>query len=193
MAWHGALTPEALWRGRGDSMARVWVIVVAYLVGAVVCVCAWRHESLASRGSVGESNIWLCAAGVLLLLALDRKLDFLAWVVANGRKMARNNGWYWSHRRLIQKTGTVVMVMAGLGLIVVFGICLRGVAFRHRVAFCASVYLASLIILRAISLHEVDRLLYRTRKFLLGLPLNLVIEPLGILVLALAAIAGCCT
>ena len=183
MPWHRALTPEALWRGRGDSAARVWVVVIAYLIGAVLCLIAWRRESTAPA-------VWLASAMVLLLLALDRKLDFLAWVIARGRQIARSDGWYWSHRRIIQATVTFTMLLLGMGLMLACGWSMRDMALRQRIACWASVYLFCLIILRAISLHEVDRLLYRKRKFLLGLPLNLVIEPLGIAVLAMAALAG---
>jgi hypothetical protein len=184
MAWDGALTPEALWRGRGDSMARVWVIVIAYLAGAVLCLCAMRFDT-------AVPTVWFAAAFVLLLLALDRKLDFLAWVIARGRQIARSGGWYWSRRRVIQIAGTLVMGMTGSGLIAAIIWGMHGMAWRYRVACSATVYLFCLILLRAISLHEVDRLLYRKRRFLLGLPLNLVIEPVGIAVLASAAIAGC--
>lgn len=183
MAWHGALTPEALWRGRGDSMTRVWVVVTAYLVSAAMCLQAWRHET-------ASPTVWLASTVVLLLFALDRKLDFLAWVIARGRQIARSDGWYWSHRRVIQKIGTLSLALLGLGMMVACGWRMRDMALRQRVACWASVYLFCLIILRAISLHEVDRLLYRKRKFLLGLPLNLVIEPLGIAAVALAAAAG---
>lgn len=191
MAWHGALTPEALWRGRGDSLARVWVIVAAYLIGAVCCLCAWWHESAAATRLSG-SPVWIASAIVLILLALDRKLDFLAWVVARCRKLARNQGWYLTHRRLIQKIGTLLIVLVGLGLVTAFWICWGGMAPRYRVACSASAFLACLIVLRAISLHEIDRLLYRKRGFLFGLPINLIIEPIAILILAGAAIAGCC-
>jgi hypothetical protein len=183
MAWHGALTPEALWRGRGDSAARVWVIVIAYLTGAAVCLWAWRRDTY-------RPAVWIISAAVLLLLAIDRKLDFLAWVVARGRTIARSGGWYWSHRRVIQKFATALMGAGGLMLIVFCVIGAEGLAVGHRVSCTAVAFLVCLVVLRAISLHEMDRLLYRRRAILMGLPVNLIVEPAGIITVVLAAICS---
>jgi hypothetical protein len=69
--------------------------------------------------------------------------------------------------------------------------CTRRVrSSAHAVALAAAMYSVCLIILRGISMHEMDMILYRRRKILGGRRINLLVESVGLLLMAFAAVTA---
>jgi hypothetical protein len=167
-----SLGPWRLWE---ESPWATCLAVLGYLGVAALCFRSSRREGL----------FWLGIAEFYLILGLDRYLGVLSRLSALLRRSLRARGWYWSLRR---PTQTVLMFVAA-GVIAAIFYKLLGLAASPAatVALAAAAYSGALILLRAISFHEFDMLLYRKRKILRGRRINLLVEFLGLAIAAAAA------
>lgn len=158
-------------------------VAAAAADAAVALLCLAAGRSAHTGGA--HSPAWTVAAAALLLLALNTLFAFDLLFVELLRGVARASGWY-AARRAVQTGALVVGAAAGLAT---WG------ALRHRLALAAPVdnclpaglaLLASVAVLRAVSLHATDELL-ATR--LAGLTLGRLIDALGLGLVATGA--GC--
>jgi len=149
----------------------------AYLAVGILCFFDWQKES---------GPFWAAMAGLYLCLAVDRYLGLLSRLSTFLRKRARSGGWYWSARRPMQ---AVLMLLFAVVVAAACTMCARQVrSSAHAVALAAAMYSLCLVILRGISMHEMDMILYRRRKILGGRRINLLVESIGLLLMAFTAI-----
>lgn len=148
-----------------------------YLLAALGClVFTYR----ASR------TFWWIIAGILILIGLSSISNLLQEVTTMGRSFAYANGWYRA-RRPLQELGIasipVISIMICLGMLLRSG--LKRLHAAEWLALIGMVALLNLIIIRAISLHDIDYLLGRQ---LFGMRLNMVFELLILLCIVAAAL-----
>lgn len=174
-----------------DSLAELFnsngLRVTAYLLGAALCaVAAWRlYAGGARKTSVA---FWLVLTLVMATMGLSRMVDLGPLLTDHGRDFARDYGWY-EDRRSIQRTAVEVVIISGAVAAFIAAAWLAfAAAPEHPLGALAVVYLATFVIVRAISLHQVDQLLYNHP--IEGFRINALLELAGIAAVCLAAVAS---
>jgi hypothetical protein len=186
----------------GDGLRSAGYALAALSCAAVAwrrwrCAGAWRAASRPAfgeplstlwRGGRGEWRVvafWVVLAAALALLGVGRAFELGPWLTDRGREIAEAQGWY-EDRRAVQAPA-VEAVLAGGAAGVALGLLwwLRAASREHPLAFMAIVYLVTFVLVRAISLHAVDRVLYTDR--FAGVRPNAVLELAGIGLMLLAA------
>lgn len=135
-------------------------------LGYLLVACVALAHGLRERARVPDPEpdwwptYWWCAAGVLLTLSLAVGGSLGDWLAELGRARARSGGWY-DARRTLQATavgGIAVGWVAGV-LLAIWRVPPR----RRRYLPHATVVSALLAFAgaRAVSLHQLDALLYR--------------------------------
>jgi hypothetical protein len=161
--------------------------VTAYLLGAALCTlaCVRLYTGGARRTSVA---FWVVLALVMATMGVSRMVDLGPLLTEHGRDFARDYGWY-EDRRSIQRTAVEVVIICG-----VIGACIAAawLAFaaapEHPLGALAVVYLTTFVAVRAISLHQVDQLLYNHPVE--GVRINALLELSGISAVCLAAVVS---
>ncbi len=170
------------------------IIGLLYLAVAGLCFCTWHQQS--SQAAIHSSTPavhpsptpWLVAAVGILALGLNDQLRLQMRLTNIVRKTARSEGWYHPWRRRLQIILTTISILiAGAMLWGSFAL-LQNSDGSSRLATGALIYLIGLVLVRAPSMHEIDRLLYRPRKRLANLRLITILETTGLLTIALAGI-----
>lgn len=160
--------------------------VAVYLASAAVCTFAGIEERrLSSNGRSRRAGFWLMLAGLLLLLGIGRDIDLGPRITGVGRDYARGHDLY-AERRPLQEAAVVVIAAVGAVVMAVAVVYTRVGRLRQRAAFALIMGLCCFVAIRAISLHDVDQLLYN--RPIEGVRLSSALE-LG-LVMSLAAVAG---
>ena len=132
--------------GIGDPTAPGWLTVAVYALAAIAC-CLAASRTAATRGP------WMAFAVILVLLTANKALDLQSWFTQVGR------------RPEIHGPGQVVGVAAFalLGMVAIaaslYALIRRSVRPSVWLASAALIYQVDFIIIRAISLHGVDRFL----------------------------------
>ena len=147
-----AIMTENGWRpGFGDNDLEGWTITIGYFVAAALCVLAWRGErALARRDALAaRPRVWAALAGLLVVLGVNKQLDFQHWLIFTVRDRFAAEPSLWSYRYAI---GAVVGACAVVASVVVGFVVLRhvGVALRrYALAFVGLTYLGVFIFARA--------------------------------------------
>lgn len=137
--------------------------VAGYIAVGLACLgVARRDQTRPQRLSPGAAwaLFWYLTGALMLLLALARLADFDEFLAEAGRREARSTGWYDTRRRY------QAMAVAGISAVwtVVAAVAVWRVPARRR--RCLPMALVTFTIIcfaavRAISLHQIDALLYR--------------------------------
>jgi hypothetical protein len=161
--------------------------VTAYLLGAALCAVAAARLYFggARRTSVA---FWIVLTLVMATMGLSRMVDLGPLLTEHGRDIARDYGWY-EDRRSLQRTAVEVVIIAGAVAACIAAAWLAfAAAPEHPLGALAVVYLATFVLVRAISLHQVDQLLYNHPVE--GIRINALLELAGIAGVCLAALAS---
>ncbi|MGB0767231.1 MAG: hypothetical protein ACPGYV_05935 [Phycisphaeraceae bacterium] len=131
LSWHLS------WEQFGDSDAASWAIVAVYLCAAWLCLRCWRRRDalIEPRYVRRFGAFWLCLAGAMLLLGLNKQLDLQVVVHELGRQFAIRTGLFESRRIWVP------IFVAGLGL---FSVAAVAVVFVKMRGLWARVWLAAL-------------------------------------------------
>lgn len=164
----------------GDPGATGWLTVLAYLLcsALALAVCV-RLERSRARG------FWAVVAVLTLFLAVNKQLDLQTALTATGRCLSHAQGWY-GMRRLVQ--------LAFIGLLLALVTvalrrgrrALKGNLRQNRLALWGVTILAAFVLVRAVGFHFFDILIGLQRA---GISVNYVFENLGLLLIALNAVA----
>jgi hypothetical protein len=134
-----------------------WITAALYFWGTYGC------RATAIRLKVGsvEARAWTAIAVLLALLGVSELLQLQPAITNFGRSIAFDEGWYW-HRQGIQaaftKIGAATTVVFSLGLF----LSARRTSLECAIALVCAVMIVGYILVRAVSLHQVDALLLRT-------------------------------
>jgi hypothetical protein len=153
-------TDGMYWFNVGDPTLLGWFTLVAYLLAALFC---WRASRVCRWGSIAMKHAhpqeahrqhrlaawWTGVALLMILLGLNKELDLLQKLVSNwGKAVALQQGWY-EHRRAVQWTFIVVLVLLSAGSTAVVIGFLRDVLSRIALASAGVALILSYVLLRA--------------------------------------------
>ena len=96
----------------GDPTLWGWAMTAAY--GGAAIAAAWRQQGAAARPGTGAGGFWLVLALVVGAYALNSQLDLQTLMIATGRCLAEQAGWF-ELRRQVQ--AAVFVGFAGGGLV----------------------------------------------------------------------------
>ncbi|HEY8172408.1 MAG TPA: hypothetical protein VIH21_04920 [Dehalococcoidia bacterium] len=162
---------------------------LAYLVAGLLCLVASTREVDAadSRTQQLVRLFWLGLAAMLVVLAFSRMFDLGPWLTDRGRDMAKAQGWYDERRRFQSRAVEAILLAGAMGVFIGVLWFFRAAYREHPLAFIAAVYIVCFVLVRAISLHQVDSVLYRHPVH--GVRVNALLELAGIgLMIAAAAV-----
>lgn len=161
-----------------------WFVVGFYTAAALLCVRAATLGNAPSRSL--DRNIWWVTAALLLALAILREFDLVARFIQALRDLARVEGAY-GGRRIIQAEVIAAIALGGMIATGVLAWFTRQSDLLARIALLALAGEIAFLLIRAISLHQIDILL---RGFALpGIRWNWIFELGGVGIIALAAMA----
>ena len=137
--------------------------VAAYLLAACLAFAAASREAQRSgRRERLPLALWTSAGVLFVVLPISREVDLASHIAGIGRGIFRTEGWY-PERRPLQKV--VILSVLGTGGAATLGgaalLCSRG---RGQLAFgfVAIMLLGVFLVVRAISWHDIDGVLYRS-------------------------------
>jgi hypothetical protein len=162
-----------------DRSTTAWVIVALYFIGAAAAF--WASRS----GRKKDRRFWVCTAGLLALLGLNKELDLQTYLTDAGRMLAHSEGWY-DYRRLVQGVFLLALAVALAISIVALVRWLRRSPLPVKAAALGIVLLFAFIVMRAGSFHHIDRWVTVSMA---GLRRGWWLEIAGIAVIASSAIA----
>jgi len=159
--------------------------VAAYAVAALLCVAAAIRERTVSN-NWRVPAFWFAIAAIMFVLALSRLVELGPLISEEGRELAKQQGWY-DERRAYQRRAVEAIAVAGsmvaaAGFIWLFAVPSR----QYPLALIAVVFLVCYVLIRAISLHEVDTVLYD--RPIEGIRINALLELAAIALLSVAAL-----
>jgi hypothetical protein len=160
---------------------------LAYLAAGVLCLLASTREPEGSDARFRQlvRAFWLGLAAMLVVLAFSRMFDLGPWLTDTGRDIAEAQGWY-DERRRLQSRAVQGIVLLGAGGVFLGVLWFFRAAYReHPIAFIATVYIVCFVLVRAISWHPVDSLLYNHP--IEGVRINALLELAGIALMMVAA------
>jgi hypothetical protein len=128
------------------------ITAALYLWGAYSC----RATAIGLDAESQEPRVWTAIAVLLALLGVSELLQLQPTLTNLGRAAAFQEGWYW-HRHGVQ-TAVTKTILLSLGLL----LSARLTSVQCAVALACAVLILGYILVRAVSLHQVDALLLRT-------------------------------
>jgi hypothetical protein len=134
-----------------------WMTAALYFWVAYSC----RTTAICLKIGSLETRAWTAIAVLLALLGVSELLQLQPAITNFGRSIAFDEGWYW-HRQGIQaaftEIGAAMTVGGSLGLF----LSARRTSLECAIALACAVMIVGFILVRAVSLHQVDALLQRT-------------------------------
>jgi len=130
-----------------------WLTVANYVLAFGLCLIASRRD--------GRTDpLWAGIALVMLLLTLNKVFEIETYIAETGRALAKEDGLYHS-RRMYQRIVVKALLVLLAFVLVVAWQRLRSVDRHVRISAIALLALCFFVVARAISYHNVDRLLNR--------------------------------
>jgi hypothetical protein len=154
-------------------------------VAAALALCAGLLQRRRAGAPRRLEWFWYGLALALVALAINKQLDLQSYGTEFGVRYAWANGWY-GERRFVQTWFIRGVLLAGIVIAVALVLLFRRATPPHWLAILGVSGLLAFIAVRATSLHGVDRVL--RDRVTSDLPLSVVLEGGGILVIALAAL-----
>ncbi len=143
----------------GDPTVMGWLTVAAYGICAVTALHLVRHAPFPPVTRRRERLFWTMLGILMAFLAVNEQLDLHSFVTDLGRCIARQQGWYES-RRIVQREFILVLLIAAGLVLLAFGWLLRGAVLRNWPALLGLMIVGGVVLLRAVSFHHVDTVIY---------------------------------
>jgi hypothetical protein len=149
----------------GDSSLQGWATFLVYLMAASVCVRNARRSGRPLMTGISDialaqsrRRFWFVLAALLLLLGLTRQLDLDALSARAMRGLLGSDGVY------EERIGLQIGLIATIGGFGTLGLLVALFTFRRAqasllLALVGAAVLLAFTLIRAISLHDIDRLL----------------------------------
>ncbi len=159
-----------------------WLTVGMYGVTAVLCLVAgWQTAQSQGRS---QRSLWFGLSLSMLLLGINKQQDLTGILTRLLRRQAFQADWYFSRQSVQLAIITAVALVFGLLLLLL----VRRIKNRSRqqsIALFGIFFLAGFALVRAVSLHLIDALLYQRIG---GIQPNWIVELGGIALVAIPAI-----
>lgn len=131
----------------GDPNVTGWAICATYALAAVLAAIVLQSAPFAPAHHRRERILWVLIAALMTLLALNKQLDLQTLILAAGRCLSQEQGWYDS-RRLVQRDFIFALIalaaLIGAGLIWL----LHGIMRHNLVALIGLAIVAGFVSLR---------------------------------------------
>jgi hypothetical protein len=103
----------------GDTTFWSYVITAAYAI--VIALSVYYVATLKDKDLRDAKFLWICLLIFLVIMGINKQLDFQILATMIGRSVAEDSGFY-DNRRLVQKIFTIGALLAtfGLGGIILF-------------------------------------------------------------------------
>jgi hypothetical protein len=163
-----------------DQGGLAWLIVGAYLTGALLTLRA----GAVSAGR--ERKLWLATGVALILLGINKQLDFQSDLTWAAKIAAHKQGWY-DWRRDVQGAFLLLMGLGAAGFSIFLWRSLRTASTNAKVAAVGLVILLAFIVIRAASFHHID---YWVTVHIAGMRSGWWLELLGIALISAAAVSS---
>lgn len=171
--------------GIGDPTVWGWVTVMAYIAAAVFALKAANVAKMAGRVWKTESAFWFGVTLTMVVLGINKQLDFQSLLTELARGWAREAGWY-EDRRMVQSAAIVFMVATAIGTAAGLCLLLRRAAVEVKLAAIALCFILAFVVIRAASFHGIDALIGSDFG---GVSWNAILELPGILLVGFCAAA----
>ena len=125
-----------------------WLVVLAYAVGAALCLVAARAAC-----ERRDRYFWILAAVILLLLGINKQLDLQSYLTPIGRDLARAQGWY-EWRRQAEIAFLLLLGIGATAVSVALILWLRGSRTQLNVAAVGMVVLVTFVLMRAATFYH---------------------------------------
>ena len=178
-------SPRFPWRLWEESTFTAAFLTVAHLGAAALGVLSLHAADRLTRAGVTAS---IAFASIFGLLAVDRFFGLLPRLVRRVRFSARAGGWYWPWRRPLQVLGVLLSLVTVV--LLVQWISRLDLPLPDEIGCLFAGYSLVFVLLRSISLHEFDMILFRRRAFLGRRTLHPLLELVGPLGVSLALLAS---
>jgi hypothetical protein len=131
----------------GDPNITDWAICAAYALAASLAVIVLRVSPFDTVHRSREKILWALIAGLMAALALNKQLDLQSLMLATGRCLAQEQGWYDS-RRLVQRDFifALIALAAVMGGVLIW--LLRGIMRHNLIALIGLATVAGFVSLR---------------------------------------------
>lgn len=131
----------------GDPNISGWAIFAAYVLAAILAVVVLREAPFAPAHHRREQILWSLIACLMVALALNKQLDLQSLLVAVGRCLSQEQGWYES-RRLVQRDFIFALIaVAAIGGAAIIWL-LRGIVRHNLIALLGLACLAGFVLIR---------------------------------------------
>ena len=181
-----SLFSQIQWRpGIGDPTIVGWLTVIAYLATFLLSVaCAKKLSYRESESAAVQSKLWWLIALAMLLLGINKQLDFQTLLTEIGKVLAKRQGWY-EQRRIVQALFIMGIGCGGFfSLMIVWRSCLK-IWKENCLAIIGLTFLICFVVVRAASFHHMDLFL---GSYISGFKINWILELGGIALIMSSAI-----
>ncbi len=124
----------------GDPTFAGWLIFCAYL--AVVYRCYLQY--IKAKTEFLDHHFWLVIGVFLLLLCINKQLDFQTVFEASMKDLAQSHGWY-AQRRMMQTVFIAILSVSLLTVLIVLRSVLAKACRQHK-AVCLGVFMLCLFV-----------------------------------------------
>ena len=136
--WHLAI---------GDPNITGWAIFAAYILAAVLAAIVLQASPFEPLRQRRERILWALIASLMAALALNKQLDLQSLMLAVGRCLAQEQGWY-DNRRLVQRDFIFALIaVAAVGALAMIWL-LRGIMRHNMMALMGLAALAGFVLIR---------------------------------------------
>jgi uncharacterized membrane protein len=138
-----------------DSTGLDWAITLGYLGVAGLCFYGWwKHRRDAVDGKADVRGFWLVVGIVMVLLGVNKQLNFQTLLTDLGRDAAAQQGWY-ERRRTAQKLFVIAFTLVGAAAVGALGWWVRRAWRKYLLALVGLCFAGIYAVVRAASFHHV--------------------------------------
>lgn len=162
-----------------------WLTVILYFWAAIRCwiIVSELRRATANIEKAKDSRYWCSIGGAFFALGVSKQVDLQTMLTNTGRAIARFQGWY-GQRQSAQIAFVAVIAIMSLIAAIVLVRWARNTPVSTWLALAASIMLIGYWVIRAVSLHSLDRLVDAR---ILGVRLDSILVIVGIGVVLVAS------
>jgi hypothetical protein len=149
------------WRpGIGDPNFMGWLITAAYLITSLLCgVCAHRSDRVSILDRSGFYRIfWWGLALIMLIMGINKQLDFQSLLILVIKQMAHEQKWY-AKRHIFMVWFAAVIAVFGMGLLIWMGWKLKRQWRQYGLALFGILLLITFVIIRIVPINRLNQFL----------------------------------
>ncbi len=162
-----------------------WLLVAAYFFTTIIAIKLALSSSLRQlEHSIKHKRFWLIIASIIFFLGVIKYFGLVSLLSGIGRYYAYRDGWY-ERRGAFQ----VVFIIGITTFILIAAMCFKyqstGIWRNNWLTVMALFYLLLLVLIRIISFHYIDSLIYSS---FMGVRLYWVLELSGVFCIGYTAL-----